>query len=161
MVGLPPEHIVGLLAMLPITELRVAIPVGVLVFKLPVWEAFAIAEIGNAVPIFIVYALCDRFYKAMERRRGFWHRWTHKLMHRSHRQVHDAVQRWGPLALTLFVSLPLPGTGVWIAAIGAYLLHIKLARALPFILLGNLIAGLIIVLAVTGTVSAFSVFLKL
>ncbi|HTK05205.1 MAG TPA: small multi-drug export protein [Candidatus Eisenbacteria bacterium] len=161
MTAFPPELVVGMLAMLPVTELRVAIPVGVVGFHLPVGETFLVAEIGNAVPVVIVYALCDRIAKLAERRRGFWHRWAHKLMHRSHRRVHAAVQRWGPFALTIFVGLPLPGTGVWFASIGAYLLHIPFRRAFPFIILGNLIAGVIVTLAVTGAVAAFRIFLPM
>ena len=156
--GVPPELYVGLLAMLPVTELRVAIPVGILVFRLPVWETFIVAEIGTTVPIFVSYALCERIAKAVEHRRGMLHRWTHAFMHRSHRKLHATVQKWGPPSLAVFVGLPLPGTGVWNASVGAFLLHIKLRKALPYIVLGNLVAGVIMVLATTGAVAAFKVF---
>lgn len=158
---LPAELIVGVLAMLPVTELRVAIPVGVLMYHMPLWEAFLIAEIGNAAPVFVVYALGDYLREKAEKKKSIWHRLLHKVMHRSHRKVHNAIQRWGPFALALFVAVPLPGTGVWNAAIGAYLLHIKLPKSLPYILLGNLVAGLIIVLALSGAVAAFRWFLPL
>lgn len=157
--GLPAEAAVVLLAMTPVGELRAAIPVGILGYHLPVWETFLLAQIGNAVPIFLIYAACDWWVRLMERRRGILHRITHAVLRRTHEKLHDGVSRWGLIALATFVAIPLPGTGAWTGTLGAYLLHVPLKKALPYILLGNLVAGAIMTLATTGGVAFFKVFL--
>ncbi len=157
--GLPPEATVALIAMTPIGELRAAIPVGILGYRLSVLETFLLAQLGNAVPIVLIYAAGDWWVRFVERRKGFLHRVTHAVLERTHAKLHGGVSRWGLLALATFVAIPLPGTGAWTGTLGAYILHIPFRKSLPYILLGNAVAGLIVTLAVTGSVAAFKVFL--
>ncbi len=157
--GLPAEAAVVLLAMTPIGELRAAIPVGILGYHLPVWETYVLAQIGNAVPIFLIYAACDWWVRLMERHRGVLHRITHAVLRHTHEKLHGGVNRWGLIALAVFVAIPLPGAGAWTGTLGAYLLHVPLKKALPYILLGNLVAGAIMTLATTGGIAFFKVFL--
>ena len=53
---------------------------------------------------------------------------------------------WSFIALMIFVSIPLPGTGVWTGSIAAGMLDLRLKQALPAIFIGNLIAGTIMIL---------------
>jgi uncharacterized membrane protein len=59
---------------------------------------------------------------------------------------------WSFIALMIFVSIPLPGTGVWTGALAAGMLNMKLKEALPPIFIGNIIAGLITTLIAVGIV---------
>jgi uncharacterized membrane protein len=54
------------------------------------------------------------------------------------------IQRYGVWGLLLFVAVPLPGTGVWSGSLAAVLLDIRFKWAFAAILVGNLIAGLLI-----------------
>jgi uncharacterized membrane protein len=157
--GIPAEIAVIVLAMTPVGELRAAIPVGILGYHLPVWEVFLLAQLGNAVPVVLIYALCDWWVRMIERRKGLLHRVTHAVLQHTQEKMHGGMSKWGYAALVIFVAIPLPGAGAWTGTLGAYLLHIPLKKAFPYIILGNLIAGTIVTLAVTGVVAAFKVFL--
>ncbi|TFH08555.1 MAG: small multidrug export protein, partial [Candidatus Atribacteria bacterium] len=62
------------------------------------------------------------------------------------------IERWGSLGLLLLVAIPLPGTGAWTGTIAARLLGIDNKNALPWIALGVLIAGILVLFASLGII---------
>lgn len=73
------------------------------------------------------------------------HRHADRLEKQS-KQEHGKFGVWSFIALLVFVAIPLPGTGVWTGSIVAGMLDLRLKQALPAIFIGNLIAGLIMLL---------------
>ena len=67
-------------------------------------------------------------------------------MEKRTQQEHGKFGLWSFIALMIFVSIPLPGTGVWTGSIAAGMLDLRLKQALPAIFIGNLIAGTIMIL---------------
>ena len=67
------------------------------------------------------------------------HRLTNKSLNKSHK-----IQKYGAWGLLVFVAIPLPGTGVWSGSLAAALLNMRFKWAFPAILIGNLIAGILI-----------------
>ena len=65
----------------------------------------------------------------------------------------ETVRRYGVVGLTLLVAVPLPGTGVWTGAVIAVLLKLRFIPALLAITVGELIAGVLVCLVVTGAVA--------
>lgn len=65
------------------------------------------------------------------------------------------VRKYRLLGLTLFVAVPLPGTGAWTGALVAAFLHIRLRHALPAIALGVLVAGVLVTLMTIGVIHLF------
>ena len=148
--GVPRELAVILLATLPVGELRVAIPVGVIAYHLPLWETFLLAQIGNLFPIVVIYALCEWWVNLMERRQGWLHKLTDAVLKHTREKMHGGVSKWGLLAVVVFVAIPLPGAGAWTGTLGAFLLNIPFKKAVPAIILGNLISGAIVSALVAG-----------
>lgn len=140
-----------IVAMLPIIELRGAIPVGV-GLGLPVWQAAVIAMIGNLLPVPFIIAfvrsLMDWLRTRSDRARRFV-RWLERKGSGEKAIRVQQAQFWG---LMLFVAVPLPGTGAWTGALIAALLNMRMKRALPPIVLGVLTAGLIVSLATAGVI---------
>ena len=140
-----------LVSMLPIVELRGAIPVGV-GMGLPVWQAAVISMAGNILPtpfiIAFVRTLMDWLRTKSERARRFV-AWLEKKGSSKKAERVQKTQFWG---LLLFVAVPLPGTGAWTGALIASLLNMRMKRALPPIVLGVIIAGLFISLATAGVI---------
>ena len=64
-------------------------------------------------------------------------------------------QRWGELALVIFVAIPLPMTGAWTGSVAAFIFGIPKKRSLTLISLGIMIAGVIVTLATLGIISVF------
>lgn len=149
MADIPPGWRVFILSMLPVTELRGAIPLGVLWDLRPI-TAYFWAVVGNFVPI-IPLLLFLRWGLSMLIR----HPRLEKLrnwLERRNRANQETVRRYGVVGLTLLVAVPLPGTGVWTGALVATLLKLRFLPALLAITVGELIAGVLVCLVVTGAV---------
>ncbi len=148
--GLGPQLVTFIIAMLPIFELRGAIPVGVCL-GLPVWEAAVISIIGNMLPTPFIIAFVRVVFNWIRAHV----RWLSGLvdhMEAKAEKNREKIMRgvfWG---LLVFVAIPLPGTGAWTGAGIAALLDIRMSRALPAILAGVLIAGILVSLATAGVI---------
>ena len=59
-----------LMSMTPVGELRLSIPVAILGYHMPVWEAFILSIIGNAIPVIIILLFAGRFHKWVEKEAG-------------------------------------------------------------------------------------------
>ena len=127
--------------MLPVIELRGAIPVG-LGLGLDVWTCVAAAIIGNLLPIpfLIIFGGSVLRYFAGFEKFGKPFRWILSLGERKVANMHS-VLFWGLLA---FVAIPLPGTGAWTGALAAITLNLPLKRAILPIVLGVFIAAAIV-----------------
>jgi len=138
---LPPEWATFLLAAVPIGELRAALPVGVNVFGLPIWEAFFISYLGNLLPIAIVFAVLPPIFQFVERRIPAIHRFMERYFYRLERKYGDRYERYGSLFLIILVAIPLPTSGAWTASILAVLFDIDARYSIPAMMVGLLIAG--------------------
>lgn len=141
-VGIPPWLATLLLAMLPIFELRGAIPVGSKILGLPLAEAVALSVVGNMLPIIPILLLLGPASAWLSRWDLFdsFFQW---LFSRT-RSKSDLIRKYELVGLMLFVAVPLPMTGAWTGAVAAFLFGIGFWPALGAIFLGVLIAGAII-----------------
>lgn len=124
--------------MIPVVELRGAIPVGVAA-GLPPAVACAVAILGNLLPVPFIMLLARRVFNWLRDSRLFGSKivWLERRAHLKGR----IVRRYRLPGLVVLVAIPLPGTGAWTGALVASLLDIRLRSALPAILLGLMIAG--------------------
>ncbi|MBQ9692259.1 MAG: small multi-drug export protein [Clostridia bacterium] len=141
--------IVFVLSMVPVIELRGAIPVG-WGFKLPLWQTLVLSIGGNILIIPFVILL---FNRVLELLRKF--RLTTKIANfieaRTQRKS-EKVENWVFLGLMLFVAIPLPGTGAWTASMIAGLLQMKMRKAFLPVALGVICAAVIVTLVTYGVV---------
>lgn len=146
---------VVLTAAAPLSELRGSIPLALAGLKMPLWEALFWSLLGNALPIFLIYALGGWWLELMERHRGFWARLTDRVLGRTRRKFDGKYERYGLLALTLFVAVPLPVTGVWTGTLAAFIFGIPLKKAWPYLVAGLLIAATVVTLLTTGALTTW------
>jgi uncharacterized membrane protein len=152
--------IVFMTAGMPIGELRASIPLAILAYGMPVSYAYVISVIGNMLPVPLVYLFGGAWLRYTERRRGRIHRFTHWFVNRAKGHAEDKRARNGLfVAIMLLVAIPFPITGAYTGAVAAFALGMTFKRALLSIFCGVLIAGLLVVLAATGAVSALRVLL--
>jgi len=134
-----------LIAMLPIIELRGALPAAINVFGLSYTESYLISVIGNLIPvpfIMLLFTYVERFLRRFAPFNAFFD-W---LFERTRKKGEVKLQVWGMLGLMLFVAIPLPLTGAWTGTLVAYLLKLERKRSFLFIAAGVVIAGVIMVL---------------
>ena len=139
-------------AMVPVIELRGAIPVGVAA-GLPPAVACAAAILGNLLPVPFIMLLIRRIFDWLRDTRFFGPKIT-ALERRAHLKGR-IVRKYRLAGLVILVAIPLPGTGAWTGALVAALLDIRLRNALPAIFAGLLIAGGIITVLTLGLVRLF------
>ncbi|MDR0813241.1 MAG: small multi-drug export protein [Oscillospiraceae bacterium] len=131
-----------LVAMVPVIELRGAIPIAT-GLGLNIYAAAACAFVGNIVPIPFVLIFCKRILAWLQTRSSFWRKCADKLEGRALKHQ-DALQKGEFWGLLIFVAIPLPGTGAYTGALIAAVLGMRIKKALPSIATGVLIAGIII-----------------
>ena len=138
---LPPAVTVALVAMLPVVELRGAIPLGVLLGMSPA-EAAVPAIIGNLIPVPALVWWLDPVQKWLSEHSKVFARFFEWLFSRTRRKGSERFERFRDIALILFVAVPLPGTGAWTGAAGAFVFGIKGWKAFALIAAGVVLAAL-------------------
>lgn len=147
------------LTLLPFLELRASIPYGVFATDLPVAQVFLICVLANIALapllwLFVNYVM-HLFLKIK-----FIEQIYQKIVTRTQKRVHPYVEKYGLIGLALFIGVPLPGSGVYSGALGAYLLGYDFKNYLRAAVVGVLIAGIVVTLVSVSGNSAFDFMIK-
>ncbi len=147
------EAVVFVLAMLPVVELRGALPVAINLFGMPWHKALCLAIAGNLLPVPLLLLFLESIARWVSRV-GIGERLVTWVFRHTRRQGR-IVEKYERIGLALFVAIPLPMTGAWTGSIAAFLLGIKFSRALVAISVGVVIAGAVVTcLCLLGWVGA-------
>ena len=136
------------LAMVPVFELRGAIPVGVAA-ELPFWTVFLTAFLGNLLPVPFLILFTRRVFEWLRTKSALLERLVSRL-ERKAASKEDLLKKYELLGLCILVAIPLPGTGAWTGSLVAAVFDIRLKHAFPVIALGVLIAGIIVSVVTYG-----------
>lgn len=145
--------IVFFVSMVPIVELRGAIPIGV-GLGVPEILALVIAVIGNMVPVPFIYKFSRKLLelgdksslKPIKKFCDFCLKKGEKAGKKLQKRTGDSVY----LGLFLFVGIPIPGTGVWTGTLAASLLDLDFKKTVKAIICGVLLAGSIMLAVSLG-----------
>ncbi|MBQ9393600.1 MAG: small multi-drug export protein [Oscillospiraceae bacterium] len=151
--------IVFLVSMVPLIELRGAIPYGTF-FGLPLWQTYVIAIVGNMLPVPLIYLFARTVLEwgANKPVIGKFFRWCLEKGQRGGEKLQAKAGRGLFWALLLFVGIPLPGTGVWTGTLAASILNMGLKKSALACMGGVLLAGCIMAALSLLGVTAFGTF---
>jgi len=152
----PPEIATMLVAMLPVGELRGAIPFALAVYDMPFWKVFLFAVIGNMVPVIFILWLLDPVSKFLMERSKIMNRLFTWLFEKTRKKHSEKFKKWEELALITFVAIPLPVTGGWSGSVAAFVFGVPFKKALPLIFIGILISAGIVSLLSLGVVGVIA-----
>ena len=141
---MPDELVVILTAMTPVSELRGAIPLGVITYDLSWPRVLVLAIVGNLIPVPIIILGLRRVGTRIERRDDLIGRLLRWRTSRIEKKWGERVRRYGFTAVMLIVAVPLPLTGVWTGSLAVYALRVPLRTGLTAIAAGVVIAGIIV-----------------
>jgi uncharacterized membrane protein len=145
------ELITFLLAILPVTELRLSIPIALEVFHLPVWSAYLFSVLGNLVPLILIISILDPISKFLSSRFYLFNRFFIWLFAHTRSAHQSKFEKWGKnLAVIILVATPIPFIGGWTGAIAAFVFGISFKKALPLVIAGSLLAGMIVTILTLG-----------
>lgn len=157
--GWPPELATLILAMVPVGELRVALPVAITVYKLPVWSAVFWSLIGNILPVYFLLVFFEQVSNWLRQRSPLADRFFSWLFERTRLKLQGSVEKYGVWALALFVGIPLPITGAWTGSLAAFVFGLHRGRAFFAILLGVMIAAIIVTAVTLGALASLKALL--
>jgi len=151
----PPEIATLLLSAIPVTEIRVSIPIALEVYKLPVWSAVLWSLIGNIAICAVILWLLGPISEFLKKQANIFDRFFTWLFERTRKKFYQKHQRYGDMALILFVAIPLPGTGCWTGSLVAWLFGIPTKKAFLLVMIGILISSVVVTLITLGLVHIF------
>ncbi|MFC3931748.1 COG2426 family protein [Streptococcus dentapri] len=134
-----------LIAMVPLIELRGAVPYGV-ANGIPMWQAIIIGVIGNMLPVPVIFFFAHRVLKwgADKPVIGGFFSWCLKKGHSGGQKLTKSTGEKGIYyALFLFVGIPIPGTGAWTGTLAASILDLKFKNSVIAVIAGVILAGFI------------------
>ena len=142
-----------LVSMVPVIELRGAIPIGVGLGLSPL-AALGISILGNMVPVPFIILFIRKIFQWMRGHMPRLERLVSRMEEKADKHK-DLVTRWEFWGLLILVAIPLPGTGAWTGALVAALMDLRLKKSFPAIFTGVVIAGLIVTGITYGFVNIF------
>lgn len=143
-------------SMVPIIELRGAIPIGV-GMGLNYWVVILISIIGNLIPVPFIIIFIRKIFAWLRTKSKHLNSLVSRLEARADKKS-DVIQKYAFWGLFILVAIPLPGTGAWTGALVAALLEMPLKKAFPAILLGVVGAAIIVTFITYGAGQIFNAF---
>lgn len=136
-------------SMIPIIELRGAVPLGA-GLGLPFWQNILLSIVGNMLPIPFILIFIKAILSWMSKCRIKLFNKVSNWLFKKAEKNRPKIEKYSTWGLMIFVAIPLPGTGAWTGALVASLIDMKFTKALLSIFLGVLIAGAIMSAASYG-----------
>lgn len=147
--------LIFLISMVPLIELRGAIPVALGMGLDPIWS-YIICVFANMLPVPIIYFFARKvlIWGKDKKYIGKFFTFCLEKGERAGQKMVKAAGRGGLfVALMLFVGIPIPGTGAWTGALGASFLNMGFKSTVLSVSLGVIIAGIIMAVGSTGVFS--------
>lgn len=145
------EAVIFIISVLPVLELRGGL-IAASILNVTYLKALIICIIGNILPIPFVLLFIKKIVKWMDTfgpTRKFAS-FIHKKVEKNKAEI-EKYDFWG---LTVFVGIPLPGTGAWTGSIVAGMLEMDMKKSFPAIVLGVLMASAIMSFVSYGMLGA-------
>ncbi len=161
------ELSVFICSMIPVVELRGAIPLGA-GFQVPWWLCYMLAVVGNMLPVPIILLFVKKvltwmagdeitiFKKTVRGSRvNFFNKIARKLFAKAEKN-RPKIEKYGFWGIAIFVAIPLPGTGAWTGSLVAALFDMKFWKSFLSALIGVMGAGVIMTLVSYGVFEAIA-----
>jgi len=150
---LPPQAVVAIVGMLPVSELRGAIPLGIGFYQMSIKEVFFWSVLGNIIPpLFLVFFL-EKLAQILSAKSQFFRNFFNWLFERTRKRAEEKIKKFGYWGLFVLVAIPLPMTGAWTGSIASFLLGLDKKISIPVIFLGIITAGIAVLLLIVGAKS--------
>jgi uncharacterized membrane protein len=157
-----PQILIGLIfTILPITELRVGLPIIIEYLTregISIWPYFFLVLLVNIAIVPVIFLFLDFLHEFATRKSSFYNKsfkWTLKKAQKRINKIKNSFGNWKYIILMLFVAVPLPGTGAWTGTLIAWATNLERIKSIIAISIGIIIAGLLVLFASVGFFSLF------
>lgn len=142
-----------LVSMVPVVELRGAIPFAV-ARGLNIWVGIILSILGNLLPTPFIILFVRKIFAWLRTKSKWLDKMVTKLEKRAEKKA-ETVHRYEFWGLVILVAIPLPGTGAWTGALAAAMMDLRLKKAFPAIALGVAIAAVLVSVITFGADMVF------
>ncbi len=132
--------------MAPISELRGAIPLGIIKYHLSWQKVFLTAFLGNITAVVFLLIFLASVSEFFKKNIGLFNKLWSWLLKTTYKRNKKRFEIFGSLALITLVAIPLPLTGAWTGVLASFVFQVRFRTALALISLGVLISGIIVTL---------------
>ncbi|MGM9682968.1 MAG: COG2426 family protein [Eubacteriales bacterium] len=136
-------------SMIPVIELRGAIPLGA-GLGLPWWQSFLLSVAGNMLPVPFILLFIRKIIEWMGRSRITFFNKIAGFLNRKAEKNREKIERYSFWGVALFVGIPLPMTGAWTGSLVAAVIEMKFWKALLSAFVGVICAGVVMTLVSYG-----------
>ena len=144
----PKELATFLIAAIPVTELRAALPLAYKVYGLSAFWAWFYSVAGTFFAMVIIVLLLDPIAKLLSKYIGFFQKFFDWLFTHTRKRAEAKMQKYGAWAIFILAAIPIPFLGGMTGALAAFIFGVPLKKSIPLLLFGTMVSGLI-VLAIT------------
>ena len=148
------EWCVFFCSMIPIIELRGAIPMGA-AFSLPWWQTYLISVVGNMIPVPFILLFIKKIIRWMSNSKVKFFNKTAGFLMRKVEKNRERIEKYSFFGVCLFVAIPLPATGAWTGSLVAAMIDMKFWKAVLSAFIGVLAAGVVMTLISYGIAAIF------
>lgn len=145
----PPELATFLIAMVPISELRAAIPIGIKIYHLSIWSAWLWSVLGNLLPMILILLILQPVADFLSAHFRIFHKFFEWLFEHTRKRGVKKFEKWGEFAVFILTATPIPLLGGWTGPLAAFVFNIKLKKSIPLVILGCMLAGVIVTVITT------------
>ena len=143
------------ISMVPLIELRGAIPVGS-ILGLPFYMNYALAVMGNLLPVPFILLFINRIIKWMSGSRvKLFNKFANWLLRKAEKNK-GKIEKYGFWGVASFIAIPLPITGAWTGSLVAAVIDLKFWKAMLSALIGVMVAGIIVTLVTYGMIGGIA-----
>ncbi len=145
-VGFPKNWATFLIAMIPVTELRVSIPLAIKVYHLNPFLAWLYSISGTYFAMILIVFLLDPISKFLSQHINFFDVFFKWLFRHTKKKTNKKIKKYGTWAIFILAATPLPLFGGLTGAVAAFVFGFSASKSLPLLLIGTMASGGIILL---------------
>lgn len=142
--GFPKELATFLIAVIPVTELRAALPLAYKVYGLSAFSAWLWSVLGTFFAMVLIVFLLDPIANFLSKHIGFFHKFFEWLFEHTRRRANGKMEKYGEWAIFILAATPVPFVGGLTGALAAFVFGVPWRKSLPLLLLGTMVSGWIV-----------------
>ena len=146
--GFPKELSIFLIAVIPVTELRVALPLAYTEFGISAFWAWFYSVAGTFFAMVLIVLLLDPVAKFLSKNIEIFRKFFDWLFEHTRKRANGKMEKYGSWTIFILAATPIPLLGGMTGALAAFVFGVPLKKSLPLLLFGTMVSG-VIVLGIT------------
>lgn len=142
----PKELATFLIAIIPVTELRVALPLAYKIYGLSAWSAWLWSVLGTFFAMVLIVTILDPIAGFLSRHIKFFAKFFQWLFEHTRKRTNSKMEKYGEWAIFILAATPIPLLGGMTGALAAFVFGLPLKKSLPLLFFGTMVSGGIVLL---------------